>query len=145
MGDDLDLDFEEVRRVVPAKRGDAILFANTVAHRSLPNHSDGVRWSIDLRFHSVLPDNGGVTDLDWFYGVKDSLQLKESDEGEPTNFADWAGQDRTKLQDASANKFADSELDPIIIGPWMDLWDVTKRNRHMDEYLRTLPSSKQEL
>lgn len=31
--------------------GDALLFDNLTWHRSLPNLSDGIRWSIDLRFY----------------------------------------------------------------------------------------------
>ncbi|MBA3708578.1 MAG: phytanoyl-CoA dioxygenase family protein [Planctomycetes bacterium] len=32
--------------------GDALVFGNLLWHRSLPNRSDHVRWSVDLRFHS---------------------------------------------------------------------------------------------
>jgi len=33
-------------------------------------------------------------------------------------------------------------LDPVIVGPWMDLWDIDdhvdgKPNRHLDAYLAT--------
>jgi hypothetical protein len=35
---------------VPMQPGDALFFNNLVKHRSLPNRTDGIRWSTDLRF-----------------------------------------------------------------------------------------------
>lgn len=46
------------RVTLPVARGDAILMTNLTPHRSLPNASDHVRWSIDLRYHSADSDAG---------------------------------------------------------------------------------------
>ncbi|WP_179130997.1 phytanoyl-CoA dioxygenase family protein [Candidatus Entotheonella palauensis] len=44
---------------LPMKVGDAVAFRNLVFHRSLMNNSDGIRWSIDLRYSAT------GTPLDW--------------------------------------------------------------------------------
>ena len=38
---------------LPVKKGGAILFHKMNVHRALPNHSDGLRWSMDLRYHPI--------------------------------------------------------------------------------------------
>jgi phytanoyl-CoA hydroxylase len=44
----------------PMRRGDVLFFGNLLWHRSLPNRSDHVRWSIDLRFYGEsLPGRAG--------------------------------------------------------------------------------------
>eukprot|EP01046_Picozoa_sp_COSAG06_P050931 COSAG06_NODE_8191_length_2244_cov_1.617249_2_plen_361_part_00 len=37
---------------VPMKRGDVVLFSSLVPHAGLPNDSDRIRWSIELRFQA---------------------------------------------------------------------------------------------
>jgi ectoine hydroxylase-related dioxygenase (phytanoyl-CoA dioxygenase family) len=37
---------------LPMRPGDALLFGNLLWHRSLANRSDGIRWSIDLRYYA---------------------------------------------------------------------------------------------
>ena len=59
---------------------------------SLPNKSDIIRWSLDLRWQNPKMDNG-------FYGLKDSVVMRTSDD--PNHKIDWtdmAGIDRTKKQ-----------------------------------------------
>ena len=34
--------------------GSVLLFSNAIAHRSFPNFSDGIRWSMDLRWQVIL-------------------------------------------------------------------------------------------
>lgn len=38
---------------LPVKKGGAVLFHKMNVHRALPNRSDGLRWSIDLRYHPI--------------------------------------------------------------------------------------------
>jgi ectoine hydroxylase-related dioxygenase (phytanoyl-CoA dioxygenase family) len=33
------------------KRGDLLFFNEMLPHRAIPNHSQGIRWSIDLRYY----------------------------------------------------------------------------------------------
>lgn len=43
---------------VPARRGDVLLIHRTCPHSSLPNRSDQVRFSLDLRFHPAHQSSG---------------------------------------------------------------------------------------
>jgi len=38
---------------LPVKKGGAVLFHKMNVHRALPNLSNGLRWSIDLRYHPI--------------------------------------------------------------------------------------------
>lgn len=49
---------------VPINSGDAILFHRRTIHRSLPNKSDGLRWSLDLRYNPT----GQPCGRDWLPG-----------------------------------------------------------------------------
>jgi phytanoyl-CoA hydroxylase len=43
---------------VPVRKGGVLLMTNRTPHQSLPNRSNGIRWSADLRFQSAeLPTN----------------------------------------------------------------------------------------
>lgn len=45
-------------RPLPVKKGGVVLFHKLNVHRALPNRSDGLRWSMDLRYHPVGQANG---------------------------------------------------------------------------------------
>lgn len=140
-------DAEDRAVLVPAQAGDMIFFGPTVLHRSIPNRGDTIRWSADLRWHEVggqaqpAPSNISTSPLDWFYGLKDSLVIREG--GKPvlqglSAMDEWANVDRSEVQEAGLKTKAALDLDPIVTGPWMDLWDITHRNRHVDRYLDSL-------
>jgi hypothetical protein len=66
-----------------------------------------------------------ASDLDWFYGLKDSLLLRDSKDGTTVDpdftpgWAEWAGVDRTEVQDAAKGKdavAAKETFDPVIVG-----------------------------
>merc|ERR1711862_848563 len=108
--------------------------------------SDRIRWSVDFRLHKKCAKRTGSSDLDWFYGLKDSLLLREDpavDANYSPDWSVWANMERTATQDASYGideEKAKLDLDPVIIGPWMDLWDLEKDykgrpNRHLERYL----------
>ncbi len=67
---------------LPMRRGDVLLFGNLLWHRSLPNRSDHVRWSIDLRFYgeSLQGKAGGDEGPKW---------VLRSRAQEPTTCAQW--------------------------------------------------------
>lgn len=49
---------------VPVKRGGVLLMTNRTPHRSTPNTSDIIRWSMDLRYQSAsLPTNAPISRL----------------------------------------------------------------------------------
>lgn len=76
-------------RCVPVPKGGALLMTNLIPHASFDNVSDGVRWSMDLRYQSAaLPTNADISRLpgeatDEFPGAcyppeKDSLIRSEA-------------------------------------------------------------------
>ena len=137
--------------LVPARAGDVIFFGPTMVHRSIKNSGSTIRWSADLRWHQVggedapPPSDGAEgSELDFFYGLKNSLIVREPGvtvtAGSPALEA-WADIDRSEVQEAGLNtKAAEIDLDPIVTGPWMDVWNITHRNRHVDRYVESLPS-----
>jgi len=49
---------------VPVRRGGVLLLSNLTPHCSTPNNSEGIRWSMDLRYQSAsLPTNAPITRL----------------------------------------------------------------------------------
>lgn len=49
---------------VPVKRGGVLLMTNLTPHCSTPNTTEGIRWSMDLRYQSAdLPTNAPITRL----------------------------------------------------------------------------------
>jgi phytanoyl-CoA hydroxylase len=60
----LDIDAEDLppgeQRVVPVANGDVLLLHNLTVHRSLPNVSDTIRWSVDLRYQDPAQPTGRV-------------------------------------------------------------------------------------
>jgi len=49
---------------VPVQRGGVLLMTNRTPHRSTPNNSDTIRWSMDLRYQSAsLPTNAPMSRL----------------------------------------------------------------------------------
>lgn len=49
---------EEGAVPLPVKAGGAVIFHPLIPHASLPNLSDGIRWSFDLRFHKTGQPSG---------------------------------------------------------------------------------------
>jgi hypothetical protein len=162
---------------VPARAGSVLIFPGTTPHRSLNSVAKNIRWSADFRLHRQHAARPSATGrpLDWFYGLKDSLLLRPGPGGggggsggggsaafEP-DWASWATVERTDAQDAAKEGAAGAAqgkkkkkkdaFDPVIIGPWMDLWDLEtdarvtaagapRPNAHVDRYLATPPAAR---
>jgi len=63
-----------------------------------------------------------------------------------TEWEKWAGMDRTVAQNETAGVASLPQFDPIVIGPWLDLWTIedhkdAKTNPHVDRYLETKSSN----
>jgi len=124
-------------------KGSALFLNNVIPHRSMPNITDGVRWSLDLRWQRGQEPNG-------FHGLKDSILMAPGSKPYDGNvdWGDWAAEDRTQLQvgamtDAEKAKIKavgeeegrfdeDPQFDTTIAGPWMHTWDLIHHNRHTD-------------
>ena len=57
----------------------------------MPNTSDSIRWSLDLRWQRADEPVG-------FYGVKDGLLLRSEDKNYKIDWTEWSTTDRTKRQ-----------------------------------------------
>jgi len=119
----------------PVKYGSVLLLNNVIPHRSLPNYSDGIRWSLDLRWQRGGEPNG-------FHSLKPSLLMKAADapyDG-TVQWGEWALHDRTHAQIAALSGERDGAapepaarqdlFDTTIAGPWMATWPLLHPNRH---------------
>lgn len=124
--------------------GSVLFLNNIVPHRSLPNYSKDVRWSLDLRWQRGGEPNG-------FSGIKESVLMKpaglEKWDGQ-VDWGEWAAQDRVAAGAAALSKehteivekvgeeegrYNESkEFDTTIAGPWMTRWGLLNHNRHTD-------------
>lgn len=71
-------------RTLAMEPGDVLLLDNLTLHRSLPNRSDGIRWSVDLRFFAA--EAQGAADLRW--GFPRPWRLRG---GDAPDCGEWAG------------------------------------------------------
>ena len=96
--------------------GSVLLLNNLIPHRSLPNYSGGIRWSLDLRWQRADEPNG-------FHGLKPSKVMKSAGVAYngTVDWGEWANQDRTAAQlkqlSPSARELA---FDTTIAGPWSE-------------------------
>ena len=110
--------------------GSVLLLNNLIPHRSLPNYSDRVRWSLDLRWQRAGEPNG-------FSSLKPSVLMKPAaipiDEfrgSADVRWGGWADVDRSAAQVAEVGAAAHAEFDTTIAGPWMRAWPRLHDNRH---------------
>lgn len=122
-------------------KGSALFLNNIIPHRSMPNRSEGIRWSLDLRWQRGNEPNG-------FHGLKDSVLMARGDQpyDGSVDWGDWANEDRTQLQtealseserrevqmagEAEGRFDEDPQFDTTIAGPWMHTWSLVHHNRH---------------
>ena len=126
--------------------GSVLFLNNLIPHRSLPNLTDSIRWSFDLRWQSPhLP--GG------FYGLKKPILLAKADDPSYTpDWRSWAEVERATLQTSAQSPTAaeaerqkelekeggkEDEFETRIAGPWMARWPMVNENRHT-HYWKTI-------
>ncbi len=78
-----DLMHEEKSIPLPVPAGTAIFFQKTLMHAALPNMSDTVRWSFDLRYNPVGQPNG----RSWYPGF--IARSKNNPESELRDAEEW--------------------------------------------------------
>ncbi|WAR20076.1 hypothetical protein MAR_001914 [Mya arenaria] len=88
---------------------------------SLPNMSDNVRWSLDLRWQRS-------SDPDGLWGLKKPVVMRVKDK--PDFEIDWTEFD----SDLETNE--DPEFDTTLPGPWMKKWEIVHMNKHTDRHKR---------
>eukprot|EP00730_Choanoeca_flexa_P018131 TRINITY_DN8800_c0_g1_i6.p2 TRINITY_DN8800_c0_g1~~TRINITY_DN8800_c0_g1_i6.p2 ORF type:complete len:402 (+),score=73.78 TRINITY_DN8800_c0_g1_i6:1297-2502(+) len=120
-------------------KGGVLFLNNLIPHRSLNNTSNKIRWSFDLRWQDPSQPNG-------FYGIKDCLLMRENgNKDTPIVWDGWADADRQLAQRDSLGQQAqsvvdevvqedkhDPRFDTLVVGPWMNRWDVINHNRHTE-------------
>ncbi|KAL8613266.1 hypothetical protein ACOMHN_001590 [Nucella lapillus] len=129
MAGTLGVDMEKDVKVEPVDFGGFILFHNLTPHRSLPNESNDVRWSVDLRWQSPKESYG-------FYGMQEGIVMRSA--AQPDLKPDWdeffkvdrkTVWEKRHLQVESDEK-VDPEFDTRITGPWIGKWEIVNHNRH---------------
>ena len=95
--------------------GSVIFLNQLIPHRSLENHSDAVRWSVDFRFqHPDLPTGQE--------GVVEPVVLRVG--GRPDFRPDWDAWLATygRQHDTYRGKSKEDEFDPAYEGDWLKRW-----------------------
>ena len=140
--------------------GSVLFLQNLIPHRSVTNRSNGVRWSLDLRWQKPDLPNG-------FYSLKETIVMGKADD--PSYTVDWDAWSYKSRQSVYETKEGSEEaeasaaprsgvipgpaspivqtdpnedpFDSIIVGPWMDRWPLTHRNHHTDKWEKLMTNS----
>ncbi|XP_053403695.1 uncharacterized protein LOC123537801 [Mercenaria mercenaria] len=130
----LEVDLERDRRLLPVKCGGLVLFNNMIPHRSLPNVSEGIRWSVDLRWQRASDPAG-------LWGMKDGVVMRSSKD--PNFKIDWSSFDavnrhivQTEYIKGGKADLEEEEFDTTIQGPWMKKWEIVHMNKHVDRFMQ---------
>jgi hypothetical protein len=106
--------------------GGMLLFNNLLPHRSLPNLSNEIRWSLDLRWQdSSLPTG---------FSVKPPILLRHNDK--PDLVPDWDtfdNCDRHVVVEKSRQDWFDTAINPQM---WMKRWPLVHENKHTAAWKR---------
>ncbi|EFA85778.1 3-methyl-2-oxobutanoate hydroxymethyltransferase [Heterostelium album PN500] len=102
------------------KRGSIVLFKNTTCHQSLPNTTQRIRWTVDLRFQKTKDPSG-------FYPLDQSdneskMALRSAEQRSiPIDYSKWDGEVDILMKKDNDNNNQD-KLNYQIEGPWFDRW-----------------------
>lgn len=116
--------------------GSVLLLNNLTPHQSLPNLTDDVRWSFDLRYQRTDQPNG-------FQGAKENVEMvRAHDTHFKMSWEGWADYNRQKQRDnVHVDKRTVHEVDvfdTVISGQWMNQWPITHENKHTEPRDKTL-------
>lgn len=100
------------------KKGGVLLMNNLIPHRSTENHSDIIRWSIDLRWQRPNEVSG-------FDNVKPCILMRSaSDPSHKPDWANWANISRQfkEREDGVVKAEEEFVFDSKVTGPWLERW-----------------------
>lgn len=130
----LGVDMKKDIRTLPVKCGGMILFNNMIPHRSLPNFSENIRWSLDLRWQKASDPAG-------LWGLKNGVVMRSSKD--PNFKVDWTEFDavnrhivQTEYVKGDKADLQEEEFDTTIQGPWMKKWQIVHMNKHVDRFMQ---------
>ncbi|XP_064605127.1 uncharacterized protein LOC135470236 [Liolophura sinensis] len=120
----LGVNVEEDIVTCPIPYGGMLLFNNITPHRSLQNSSNGVRWSMDLRWYNPYQGEG-------FWGLKKGVVMRLKDKpGLKIDWEPFEAENRNALQATTISSEKLDEFDTTVPGPWMKQWEIVNHNRH---------------
>lgn len=159
-----EIDLNDYITTCEVAEGSVLLLNNVIPHRSLNNFSDKIRWSIDLRWQNYNESSGfdHVKDLlliksydkqfnqiypnykpDWDHWDKvnritafdgdTSTQQSSNDDDDDESDNQQSKQNENDSTSTGAGQTI-GELDPIIVGPWMEAWEVVHQSKHSKAY-----------
>lgn len=98
-----------------APLGSVILHSNLIPHRSTENHTDAVRWAVDLRWHAPgTPPGINIP----------SVPMRRVDEpGLKPDFKVWAGEFEEKWHERNSRANSE-ELELTVDGTWLARWEA---------------------
>lgn len=98
------------------KVGSVLFLHNMIPHRSLENHSDGVRWSVDLRYQDPAQPSGMATH------TEEPMVMRKADD--PTFKIDWAywTAEFKRIHDSHRGRIASDKFDTTVDGVWLERW-----------------------
>ncbi|XP_069117186.1 phytanoyl-CoA dioxygenase domain-containing protein 1 homolog [Argopecten irradians] len=109
--------------------GGMLLLNNIIPHRSLPNISGDIRWSLDLRWQKPDQPFG-------FYGLKQGVLMRTAKD--PNFKMSWEAFERLGsrqlLRDVTIGDTdqVEDEFDTHVKGPWIKKWENVHMNRHVE-------------
>lgn len=130
----LDVDVKRDTVMCEVPFGGFLLFNNMTPHRSVPNVSDKVRWSVDLRWQSPKENWG-------FYNIAAGVPMRSA--AEPNISPNWEkflSINRKEVWQKEYYKEVQKSdpLDTIVTGPWIGRWEIVNENRHTQAFCSAL-------
>ncbi|KAJ8302008.1 hypothetical protein KUTeg_020995 [Tegillarca granosa] len=132
------LDFKKDTELCEVPYGGVLFFSNCAPHRSIPNVTDTIRWSIDLRWQSSEKPDG-------FWGLKPGVPMRSAKN--PDLKIDWDEYDSfdryrvlkqlamEKSENTDPNEL-ENEFDTTLTGPHFEKYEILAKNRHIDAYFK---------
>lgn len=109
--------------------GGILLFSNALIHRSLPNPSDKIRWSLDFRWQDPYKPTGRPEKSDNL-----PLMMTNGTVIENIDFSGIQGRhgshQKNDVKEASGKDSEEDDFDTRIAGPWMKRWTIKHHNKH---------------
>ncbi|CAD5121217.1 DgyrCDS9751 [Dimorphilus gyrociliatus] len=122
----LECDMESNVVTCPVPYGGVLLLSNMIPHQSLPNKSNIIRWSLDLRWQKSNTNVG-------FHGLKEGIEMRRSGCKYEIDWKPFLSQKQMNNILSDPSKTAEeNEFDTTITGPWMKRWEIVHENKHTD-------------